>query len=228
MSPKVNSPRRRARQPRSPRSRRQRHPRPVRPRIRILCEGRVTEPRYFSEIKRELELASVIIQHVPMESMEKEVQRLGQEDPGLDEIWCVLDEDERPGVRRLEQRLTAAGRRRPRDPGIQCAVSNPCFEYWFLLHFEPTTRQFRAARGGISACRQVIRRLQKHLPEYDKTKPETWQPCHARRNEAVQNAKRASETAGSSSTVWRLVERRLEIGANTQPGQSSDATDRRG
>jgi hypothetical protein len=45
-----------------------------------------------------------------------------------DEYWCVFDVDEHPYLdRALEVAHTS---------GISIALSNPCLELWFLLHFE--------------------------------------------------------------------------------------------
>lgn len=198
---------------RSPRSRRRYDPRRVgRPRICILCEGRVTEPRYFEAVKRELVLSSVTIHHVPFEDMKNRIETLVGEDPGVDEIWCVVDEDERPAIAALLTWLTLRSAKVSKAPEIKSAVSIPCFEYWLLLHFEHTTRAFRASRGGDSACKQVIRELKKHIPGYDKAKPRTWQRCHERREEARRNAKQIATGGNVSSTeVWRLVDRLNQV-----------------
>ena len=45
--------------------------------------------------------------------------------------------------------------------GLSVALSNPCFEYWLLLHFEPTGRAF-------PDCAAAIHALKKHLPGYQK------------------------------------------------------------
>lgn len=45
-----------------------------------------------------------------------------------DEIWCVFDVDEHPALD--EVRVKA------RSHGIHLAVSNPCLELWFILHFQ--------------------------------------------------------------------------------------------
>ncbi len=50
---------------------------------------------------------------------------------GFDEYWCVLDVDEHP---RLDQALSLAD-----DNAINVALSNPCFELWFVLHEEDQT-----------------------------------------------------------------------------------------
>lgn len=41
-------------------------------------------------------------------------------------------------------------------------INNPCLEYWFLLHFEPTSRSF-------STCDEATARLKRYLPDYAKT-----------------------------------------------------------
>ena len=57
-------------------------------------------------------------------------------DPGLDEIWCVLDHDGREEeVRKFLGWYERACKRRG-GPKIEAVISDPCFEYWLLLHFE--------------------------------------------------------------------------------------------
>jgi hypothetical protein len=48
-----------------------------------------------------------------------------------DEVWCVFDIDEHPHVHDAIELATA---RR-----ISLAISNPCIELWFLLHFTDQT-----------------------------------------------------------------------------------------
>lgn len=48
-----------------------------------------------------------------------------------DEVWCVFDDDDRPGIRDLRVRAERAG--------IHVAVSSPCIELWFLLHWVDQT-----------------------------------------------------------------------------------------
>jgi hypothetical protein len=48
-----------------------------------------------------------------------------------DEIWCMFDIDEHPNV---DNAFALAN-----GQGITLAVSNPCVELWFLLHFKPQT-----------------------------------------------------------------------------------------
>jgi hypothetical protein len=41
-------------------------------------------------------------------------------------------------------------------------INNPCIEFWFLLHFEKTTKYF-------ITCSNAETQLKKYLPNYDKT-----------------------------------------------------------
>ncbi|MBK6611321.1 MAG: RloB domain-containing protein [Sphingobacteriales bacterium] len=41
-------------------------------------------------------------------------------------------------------------------------VNNPCLEFWFLLHFEKTSKFF-------STCKSAEAALNKHIPNYEKT-----------------------------------------------------------
>ena len=187
-----------------------------RQRICILCEGKVTEVHYFESIKRELSLSSVTIRHVPLKEMKRHIQAMIREDPGMDEIWCVVDDDERPSVPTFTGWLSVQSNRASNGAQVASAVSVPCFEYWLLLHFKNTTKSYRAVGAGNSACRQVIQELQKHLPNYDKAKPSTWRTCHELRADACRNARSATAASGTSSTeVWQLVERLVALGDRT-------------
>ena len=46
---------------------------------------------------------------------------------------------------------------------IVVIVNNPCLEYWFLLHFQKTTKVF-------TACTGAEKQVRRHLKGYDKTK----------------------------------------------------------
>jgi hypothetical protein len=70
-----------------------------------------------------------------------------------DEIWCVFDVDEHPhlpdAIQRAEQN------------GIRVAVSHPCFELWFILHFEDQTAHIerhpaQARAKTLLGCSKVL------------------------------------------------------------------------
>lgn len=47
-------------------------------------------------------------------------------------------------------------------PNIVVIVNNPCLEFWFLLHFEKTSKHFDICSGAET-------QLRKHLKDYEKT-----------------------------------------------------------
>lgn len=47
------------------------------------------------------------------------------------QIWCMFDRDEHPN---FDRAIDLANRH-----GINLAISNPCIELWFILHFENHT-----------------------------------------------------------------------------------------
>jgi hypothetical protein len=139
----------------------------------IVTEGKKTEPSYFDALKRRLLLSNVEVRvHHPEATdpksltdeairLDKQRRREAKQDHGVayDEVWVVYDLEKPHDERR---RLHRGQQSRQNAHGISVAVSDPSFEFWLLLHFEFTTRPF-------SDCQAVIRRLKKHLPEYEKT-----------------------------------------------------------
>lgn len=133
----------------------------------VLCEGQVTEPRYFEDLKADVATRLVDVDvspegATPKTLVERAVARRKEDaknarrdgDPGLayDEIWCVFDVDEHPFI--------PDARQQARDNKIRLAVSNPSFELWVLLHFEDQTGHIERA-----AARSRVR---KHIPDYEK------------------------------------------------------------
>jgi hypothetical protein len=114
--------------------------RSVRPQILVFTEGKRTEPDYiqwWQRLYRERVTVTISPHHgSPMTLVKHAVaarkadfndarRRRGQ---SYSDVWCVFDVDEHP---QLDNAVRLAG-----DHGIRVAVSNPCVELWFLLHFQ--------------------------------------------------------------------------------------------
>jgi aminoglycoside phosphotransferase len=132
-----------------------------RPAILIVCEGAATEPQYFKGLIEEWKLkTSVDIevvgagkQHITLvrraiqlrderEQADRKAKRAGQlAKPAYDEVWCVFDAEGDEAREAIARAVAMAN-----DEGFKLAISNPAFEYWLLLHFEPTTRPFHTPR----------------------------------------------------------------------------------
>jgi hypothetical protein len=177
----------------------------VRPRFLIVCEGRVTEPEYINliRINEKINLVRVIIDNqggTPKTLVDRAVaeKRQNKSEFGKeDEIWCVFDIDEHP--------LIAEAKQKASSNGIKLAISNPCFEFWLLLHFvyhsAPISRQ-EARRE----CEARMNGYQKHIPG-DALFPLL--------GTALENAQRLAkwhetrQTVGEnpSTEVYKLIER---------------------
>jgi len=139
--------------------------------VLIVCEGAETEPRYFRSLRRRLKLTTTEVEVADdsgsaptsvvntAQARQKQRRRDAKRDPALveyDEVWCVMDVEvpEHPS-------LAEAVDKARKLPKTKVTLSNPCFEFWYLLHFERTGRQFQG-------CASVIHRLKNHLPDYEK------------------------------------------------------------
>jgi RloB-like protein len=117
-----------------------------------------------------------------------------------DEIWCVFDEDSHPNLDAAIAKAEANG--------IRLAVSNPCIELWFILHFEDRTAYIER-RAAQSRARELLG-CEKGLSDaalellgerYDE----------ARARAIALDAKHAGDgsppRSNPSSEVWKLVDR---------------------
>lgn len=164
----------------------------------IVCGGEKTEPAYFDGLKREFRNGAVSVKVIskvtaPAQLVHHARKLWDRDRDGYDEVWCVVDVDEFD----IDAAVRAA-----KDAGIRLAVSNPCFEFWLLLHFEHCT-------AHLPAYRDVHHRLRKHLPSYDKTTLD-FAPLVAGVPDAVERAKAidadgAGHARNPSTGVWRLV-----------------------
>lgn len=108
--------------------------------IALFTEGEVTEVEYFNAIRRlpairerfRLDIEDL---HGAPSKLMKAAIHMKRADKEVDQCWCVFDVEwpksnpkaHHPGV---EDVLRDADGRK----GIECAVSNPTFELWLILH----------------------------------------------------------------------------------------------
>ena len=165
------------------RSLRRRGPRRSGDLVLVVCEGHKTEPQYFSEIQKRwkiqrLRIAPTTDASSPKDVVERavEYQRRFQRrmEVAFDQVWCVFDHDAHGTFEKARDKAAKAQ--------IRVAYSIPCFEFWYLLHFEYTTRPFRN-------CREVESQLKQHIKRYTKASVDvTGLLPHI--EEAIDNARR--------------------------------------
>jgi len=145
------------------------HPRTIGRKIIIACEGRATEPGYFKAIRRDLSLPTLrvaIVEHAgtdPRTVVQQAINAVVAEKGKKawlkkDQAWAVFDGD--------EHRLTIRDNwndaiQLANANNIELAISNPSFEFWYLLHFEEH-------RAHITR-QQALKKLARHIKDYEKS-----------------------------------------------------------
>lgn len=160
--------------------------------VLIVCEGEKTEPYYFEGLREELKLSSVEVEvegkgcgSAPISVVDAALQRrdarkqdakCSPRHTEYDVVWCIVDV-EIPPHSSLDQALDKA-----KANGLRVALSNPCFEYWYLLHFKRTSALMKGAKDAIAA-------LKKHYPKYEKNSVEAFQVFYPKTETAIKHAK---------------------------------------
>lgn len=189
----------------------------------IVCEGSKTEPQYFKSLIAWLGLraTSVLVIGEECESAPISVFEYAdakyREDGPFDEVFCVFDRDRHPSFDRACSAISNHS-----SKAFRAVVSNPCFEYWVLLHFRYTRAPF-VAQGGNSPGDMVIKAVKDVWPDYAKSRQDVFSTLNrnGKLQQAFVNAKRARMDATAtgehnpSTNVDFLVEHLQQL-ASTQ------------
>ena len=200
------------------RGRNKRHTKPV---VIIVCEGKVTEPKYFGNFKgRHKPIKIEIVKGAAgknYDALIKEADRAVHkhviDTDGSYSVWCVSDVDvdhNTPGnySTRNDQLKKYVAEAKSRK--FEVALSNPCFELWFLLHFTPNP-------GYMRDYDAVKKELSVGLPNYQKNS-DVYSLLAANQATAIDNAKSLEQiqkqnktdlmdvTVNPYTSVWKLVE----------------------
>ncbi|MCK5322181.1 MAG: RloB domain-containing protein [Candidatus Aenigmarchaeota archaeon] len=108
--------------------------------IVIVCEGKETEIIYFNGFKTRNSGIDIIPIHGKCTDpknivafTEERIPKWSLDFDEGDSLWCVFDVDENTNSV-LKDTFEHA-----KTKNIQIALSNPCFELWFLLHYKQIT-----------------------------------------------------------------------------------------
>ena len=125
-----------------------------------------------------------------------------------DRVYCVFDKDSHTTYVSALDRIKRA--RMDKEHSIHAITSVPCFEFWLLLHFVYTTKQFDTGPGSI--CENVTNELEHHIPGYAKGNANIYRITRKMMNKAIERSKRillyceAGGTDMPSTMVHELVE----------------------
>lgn len=185
-----------------------------RPLILIVCEGRITETNYFHDIR------------ISRKFSKDKMKIIGGDESGTDprnivkyakeenkklwkknkfdyrSIWCVFDRDEHnyENVRAAFDQAQANK--------FNVAFSNPCFEIWYLLHYQDQTSHIE--RDNVASELKKEGRI----PEYEKNMKNIYDIIKDRQDIAIKRAENLRKmhagngddaTANPSTSVDKLI-----------------------
>ena len=161
--------------------------RTVKKTILIVCEDGKSSPDYFDRFRKKLHLGTVNVEIcgeecgsapisvVDFAKKKKSEIKTSTTRDDYDEIFCVVDVDEHITLGDAIQKA--------RDNGLKLIISNPCFEYWYILHFEEA--------GSFYTNRpQLYKKLESLLGHrYEKSGCDFFETIYPRTKTAIGNAK---------------------------------------
>ncbi len=180
--------------------------------VLILCEGE-TECLYFEGLLKHYKLSSINIKidvsgSAPISNLKqaKELSKSAKKmDDPFDRIYCVFDRDSHKSFDDTLSQISE----QPPELKIYASTSDPCFEYWVLLHFKYTTKPYIAS-GKKSACVLVINDLRKCMPDYSKKSTNLFSKLWDKLEKAKKNAnkiqiKNSEEVFNNPSTNLHIL-----------------------
>lgn len=181
-------------------------------RIAVFAEGEKTEPGYLTHWHRAhrdriqvnisggLGAPVTVVDHAIKQMRHEAREAKRGRGRASDEYWCVFDVDQHPNVGAAVQKAMANG--------IGVAVSNPCVELWFILHFQDQSAHIE--RDAAQTLSKQWLECGKVLSERALTLLTEGHPAARGRAEAL-DAKHLGDgrppRSNPSSGMWRLIDR---------------------
>jgi hypothetical protein len=184
----------------------------------IVCEGEKSEKMYFDALRSKLRLNAVRINVIsPSESepiavvehaiaKKKEMARLGIP---YEKVWCVVDVEIPP-----HKTLDKAWEKARKTNRLELILTNPCIEYWFLLHFKKHTAPFVNTDDVMDELKKVHRSYKKGRIDFDVLSRHT--ATAIKHSKEVLEEKKCGEyllACNPSTHVHRIVEHLQNIAA---------------
>lgn len=163
----------------------------------IYCEGAKTEPSYISSYISEFasDKAKVLSieptrKNTPIQLVEEAIKKKEKCFSG-DEFWVVYD---RESVSKYSKENHKIALDKAKANGINVVISNVCFEFWILLHFEETTKTFSSYENlmNSSNLKDYLKRV--GIRKYDKGSDELYHKI----NKGVAYARQRAKSVNSS------------------------------
>jgi hypothetical protein len=172
-----------------------------------------TETLYFSHFKAAQE--NYTVHFVPgnftdpksmVESVRRYAEKVDYDEQAGDAAFCIVDLD----ADEARAATIKSIMQNPPVKGLDCIVSNPCFEVWYLCHFGYSTKSFMNSDA-------VVKQLRKTIPSYSKGKT-LYPQIELKTTDAINNARKLDEhhtglgrprydvAANPTTEAYRVVE----------------------
>jgi len=148
--------------------------------ILIVCEGQKTEIDYFEKLKTVIIDDIIGIRVIPVTSSSgpqalkiiesaKTENKLLTDNLGIsvDLTYCVFDEDDAKNISSKAYKNIKAAIKQANDESYHIILTNPCLEYWFLLHYTNHSISIEK-QGNDSKGKVAVRLLKQYIPDYEK------------------------------------------------------------
>ena len=187
----------------------------------LFCEGRNTEPAYFSALKRvrtgalisveskpgvgvPMTIATQAVKFAKSEGLTKSSRRKKSSFERKDKVWAVFDRDNHPN---FDEALKFC-----LDNNVGVALSNPCFELWLILHESDHNRP--------DSSDDIQRMLERLRPEYDRRRGKTpdcddivtrVESAEGRGNALIERREEEGNPYGNPSTTVGMLTKAIRL-----------------
>ena len=198
----------------APRSSKKGNPRKTKPKVRgrtlgrpkpsrsvgktvlIVCEDSKSSTDYFEKLRSKLNIKPIKVEVCGKEcgsdpksvvnyaNVRKDAAINSPIGDKFDETFCVIDIDQHP-PKRVNTAIQKA-----RDNNITLIISNPCFEYWYVLHFKKVGAAYNHHRDAQKEFRDILRGIFKNNRyKYDKGGCKFFETIFSKTSTAIRNSK---------------------------------------
>jgi len=159
--------------------------------VLIVCEGEKTEPIYFNSLKSNLRLAiveveivgegaapiNVVDRAIELREERKQLARKSITKAAYEVVYCVIDVEAPMPHESLARAIDKA-----KGNKLDVILSNPCFEYWYILHFRKTSAPFNRSQDAKAA-------LRREHPAYNESDTTIFNVVYPKTSDAIKHSK---------------------------------------
>ena len=188
-------------------ARRKQDTRKLRKQIYIIGEG-ITEQIYFNQLRISERLSIRIKPEIPYSTditgIIKKAEVYKNASPA-NKVFCVIYLDRIHSDKAEKKKYVNIKKNHNNSKQIFFFETNPCFEFWFLLHFEYSSREY-------ANCKNLTGKLIKCIPDYSKTEEylrnkNLYNILKEKLPEAVSNSKKLEENhVNTKCDIYKIIE----------------------